>query len=211
MDLIKSTCNICKYTGEFLSHRDKPNRRCPKCGSLERQRNFFEYVENNDLLINKHILHIAPEEKLGELVRKKSEKYYCLDQTPNKLHIPKDDLTDLIVFKDDIFDIIICFHVLEHIIDDTKAISEIKRVLKPNGLAFISVPIRGSSTYIWTEEDINKQKNNGKWGLSNRYEGHYRTYGRVDFTNLLKEYFREINFNNNNNKMTGHDFFICKK
>ena len=124
-----TTCNICGHTGEFLSHRDGPNRRCPECNSLERHRNFFEHIKNNDLLINKHILHIAPEKKLGELVRKKSEKYYCLDQAPNKLYIPKDDLTDLNVFKDNIFDIVICFHVLEHIMDDIKAISEIKRVL----------------------------------------------------------------------------------
>lgn len=205
-----TTCNICGHTGEFLSHRDRPNRRCPECSSLERHRNFFEHIKNNDLLINKHILHIAPEKKLGELVRKKSEKYYCLDQAPNKLYIPKDDLTDLNVFKDNIFDIVICFHVLEHIMDDIKAISEIKRVLKANGLAFISVPISGKSTYIWTEEDINKQKEDGLWGLEGKYEGHYRTYGRVDLTNLLKQYFREISFSNNK-KMTSQDFFICKK
>ena len=205
-----TTCNICGYTGEFSSHRDEPNRRCPECGSLERHRNFFEYIKNNDLLTSKNILHIAPEKKLGELVRKKSEKYYCLDQIPNKLYIPKDDLTDLNVFKDNIFDIVICFHVLEHIMDDIKAISEIKKVLKPNGLAFISVPLSGKSTYIWTEKDINKEKNDAKWGLTNKYEGHYRTYGRVDFANLLKEYFREIK-SSSNKKMTSQDFFICKK
>ena len=207
--MTQSICDICGSQGNFIPHRGKLNRRCPECGSLERHRLFFKYVKNNDLLTNKNILHIAPEKSLYQFVRNKSDKYYCLDKTPNRPYSSKDDLTDLSLFKDNAFDIIICFHVLEHIIDDIKAISEIKRVLKPNGLAFICVPLKGERTYIWTEEDINKQKKDGSWGLENKYEGHYRTYGRVHFYNLLKEYFSEIKLSNNK-KMTSKDFFICK-
>ena len=207
-----STCNICTYTGEFLSHRDKPNRRCPKCSSLERHRIFFEYVENNDLLTNKHILHIAPEKSLCESIRKKSKKYYCLDQAPNKLYMSKDDLTDLNVFKDNTFDIVICFHVLEHIIDDIKAISEIKRVLKKTGIAFISVPLKNKNlfTHKWTEEEMNKSKEKGEWGIDGKFSGHVRDYGYVDLMNIFKKNFEEISFSNNK-KFTSHDFFICKK
>jgi ubiquinone/menaquinone biosynthesis C-methylase UbiE len=207
-----STCNICNYNGPFLSHRKTPNRRCPECASLERHRNFVDYIKNNDLLINKYILHIAPEKSLNQFIRNKSEKYYCLDKTPNRLYMPKDDMTNLNIFKEDTFDIIICFHVLEHIIDDIKAISEIKRVLKPNGLAFISVPLEKESlfTYTWTKEDIDKQKKDGIWGIAGKYEGHYRTYGQTDLNNLLKQYFTEIKLSNNE-KMTSQDFFICKK
>jgi SAM-dependent methyltransferase len=207
--MLPSTCIICEYNGEFIPHRGGLNRKCPECGSLERHRLFFKYVKNNELLTNKNILHIAPEKSLAELIRNKSNKYYGLDQTPNRPSLSKDDLTDLRVFNDNTFDIVICFHVLEHIKDDIKAISEIKRVLKPNGLTFISVPIK-KLTYIWTEEDINKQKQDGVWGREGKYEGHYRTYGRVDFLNLLKVHFKEINFSNNK-KMTSQDFFICKK
>ena len=205
-------CDICKYKGKFLTHRNKPNRRCPRCGSLERHRNFASYIKDNDLLISKYILHIAPEKSLNQLIRNKSEKYHCLDKNPNKSYLSKDDITDLNIFSDNTFDIIICFHVLEHILDDIKAISEIKRVLKPDGLAFISVPLQEKSlfTYIWTEEDINKQKKDNTWGLTGKYEGHYRTYGQIDLINLLKKYFNEISFSNNQ-KMTSNDFFICKK
>ncbi|MEM6879542.1 MAG: methyltransferase domain-containing protein, partial [Bacteroidota bacterium] len=38
------------------------------------------------------------------------------------------------------FDLIICYHVLEHIQDDQKAISELYRLLKPNGCALIQTP-----------------------------------------------------------------------
>jgi SAM-dependent methyltransferase len=44
-------------------------------------------------------------------------------------------------YPDNSFDIVICSHVLEHIHEDKKAISEIARILKPNGEALILVPI----------------------------------------------------------------------
>lgn len=54
------------------------------------------------------------------------------------------------------FDTIICYHILEHIIDDKKAMSEIYRVLKPKGKAFIQTPFKEGAIYedysITTEE-----------------------------------------------------------
>lgn len=210
--MMQSICNICGYNGEFISHRKKLNRKCPKCLSLERHRLFFEYIKNNDLLNNKDILHIAPDKSLTQFIRKKSKKYYCLDQAPSKPYISKDNLEDLNIFKDNAFDIVICFHVLEHMIEDIQAISEIKRVLKPKGLALLSVPLKKKSllTYILTEEDINKQKKDGIWGVNGKFGGHYRIYGEKDLINLLKEHFSEIKLSNNI-KMTSQDFFICKK
>jgi ubiquinone/menaquinone biosynthesis C-methylase UbiE len=52
----------------------------------------------------------------------------------------KMDITD-IVFKDNFFDVILCNHVLEHVLDDGKAMRELCRVLKPDGWAVIQVPI----------------------------------------------------------------------
>ena len=208
-----STCDICSYKGEFLSHRKRKNRACPNCGSLERHRNFFNFVIKNSYLFeNKNILHIGPEKSLTDAIKNKSSIYYAIDKNADKKFVSKNDLTNLYLFKDNIFDIIICFHVLEHIINDSEAISEMKRVLKPNGLAFICVPLGRKSlfTYIWTEEDINQQKKDGTWGLIGKYEGHYRTYGQTDLNNLLKQYFTEIKLSNNE-KMTSQDFFICKK
>lgn len=44
-------------------------------------------------------------------------------------------------FEDNLFDVIICSHVLEHIIDDRKAMRELFRVLRPKGFAILQVPI----------------------------------------------------------------------
>ena len=201
-----STCNVCGFNGIFLSHRSILNRKCPECKSLERHRNFADFIKN------KNVLHIAPERSIYKLIIEESALYYPIDKNPTKPFIAKDDLTDLNIFKNNVFDSVICFHVLEHILDDIKAIEEIKRVLKNDGLAFISVPInnKNSFTHIWTDKEINESKKNNDWGIAGKFDGHYRTYGEIDFINLLKKYFKEV-FLSSNKKMTSDDFFICKK
>jgi 2-polyprenyl-3-methyl-5-hydroxy-6-metoxy-1,4-benzoquinol methylase len=51
----------------------------------------------------------------------------------------KADICDS-AFEDDQYDIILCNHVLEHIPDDTKAMQELYRVLKPGGMAILQIP-----------------------------------------------------------------------
>ena len=48
---------------------------------------------------------------------------------------------------DDQYDGVICFHVLEHVENDHSAISELYRVLKPGGTAFIQTPFKTGETY----------------------------------------------------------------
>lgn len=49
--------------------------------------------------------------------------------------------------KSDNFDFIICYHILEHVLDDNKAISELYRVLKPNGKVYIQTPFKDGNIY----------------------------------------------------------------
>jgi len=48
---------------------------------------------------------------------------------------------------DDSFGLIVCFHILEHIHDDRMAISELYRVVKPDGRIFIQTPFKEGETY----------------------------------------------------------------
>ena len=84
------------------------------------------------------------------------------------------DITDM-NFGDSCFDFIICNHVLEHIQDDRKAMSELFRVLKPSGEAILQVPI--SKYNKGTFEDfliILPEEREKYFGQKN----HVRIYGR---------------------------------
>jgi ubiquinone/menaquinone biosynthesis C-methylase UbiE len=54
-------------------------------------------------------------------------------------------------FADDCFDGVTALNVLEHIDDDSKALQEIQRILKPGGLAHIEVPADPSSFDLYDE------------------------------------------------------------
>ena len=56
------------------------------------------------------------------------------------------DLTKL-PLKDNSFDIILCNHVIEHIKQDQKALSELLRVLKKGGTLILGTPNEGA--FIW--------------------------------------------------------------
>jgi SAM-dependent methyltransferase len=73
-------------------------------------------------------------------------------------------------FCDNAFDRVIAAEVLEHVLDDQRAMSELARVLRPGGLAAITVP-------AFFPERI-------CWALSTEYHevpgGHVRIYTRVE-------------------------------
>ena len=56
------------------------------------------------------------------------------------------DITD-IAWPDGSFDVIYCSHVLEHVVDDCKAMRELCRVLAPSGWAMLNVPITANETF----------------------------------------------------------------
>jgi len=76
------------------------------------------------------------------------------------------DLTRL-ALPDESAHVIFCLHVIEHIREDTLAMSELYRVLKKHGIAFLVVPIS-----IEMEKTEEFGRPNESW------HGHYRLYGR---------------------------------
>ena len=64
-------------------------------------------------------------------------------------------------FADGSFDVVSAFDVVEHCGSERTALSELRRVVKPGGMVFISVP---AYQWLWTEFDARA--------------GHYRRYTR---------------------------------
>jgi len=85
------------------------------------------------------LLHIAPE----LCFIKKFKRMPNIDYTSADLESPladvKMDVHD-IPFDDSSYDVVFCNHVMEHVENDIKAMSEIYRVLKPGGWAIIQSP-----------------------------------------------------------------------
>ena len=127
----------------------REDARCVRCGSLERHRLVWLYFKNMTDLFDgrsKKMLHVAPEKAFRYRLKKRiGEGYLSADLFDPEAMI-KMDITD-IQYPDSEFDVIYCSHVLEHVIDDKKAMREFYRVLKSNRWAILNVPITSEITF----------------------------------------------------------------
>ena len=119
---------------------------CPFCGSLSRTRRLWSLVDQQNNLQG-NILHFSPSRSLYRTIKKLNGiRYFSSDFEDEFLADYQFDITN-IDQPNAIFDVIICFHVLEHILDDNKAISELHRVLKPKGTVYIQTPFKEGDIY----------------------------------------------------------------
>ncbi|GAA3639346.1 class I SAM-dependent methyltransferase [Flavivirga jejuensis] len=135
-------CNICsKKLRSFISLENE-DLLCPFCGSLSRTRRLWDLLKPKG-----YILHFSPSRNLYRVLKKiKAINYFSTDYENEFLADYKYDITN-IDQNNEKFDIIICYHILEHINDDKKAMSELYRVLKPNGKIYIQTPFKNGAIY----------------------------------------------------------------
>jgi SAM-dependent methyltransferase len=81
-------------------------------------------------------------------------------------------------FRDDAFGAVICSETIEHILDDSAAITEIARVLRPNGLLFITVP------NLWNADRLIRIARTRDFNIT-LMEGHVREYSARRLRRLL--------------------------
>ncbi len=152
----KYFCPICESSvRKWRPGRDGRQKMfCPECSSKPRQRMVWLALQDPTLAPtwcrDSKLLHIAPEPCLMEqFERSQGENYFPGDLNADRPGVRHAFAVGDIPFPDSAFDVIICNHVLEHVDDDRRAMSEFARVLKMNGLALITVPIDRtlSSTY----------------------------------------------------------------
>jgi SAM-dependent methyltransferase len=156
---------------------------CVYCGALERHRLVWLFVEKKTDLFDgrpKNVLHVAPEECFEQRFKERLGIGYVTADLSNPRAMTKMDVTD-IPFMDRSFDVIYCSHVLEHVVDDRKAMQEFFRVLKDNGWAILLVPIGGERT-IEDSAMTDPQERLRVFGQSD----HVRLYGR-DYAERLRE------------------------
>ncbi len=155
----------------------------PSTLSLERHRLLWLFLKNEtDFFRNAHrVLHFAPEQAFYKRFRKlKNLKDYITTDLNSPLADVKADICAL-PFEDNSFDVILCNHVLEHIPNDTQAMSELNRVLKPGGWGIFQIPQDLNRTITFEDDSITDKKERAL--IFGQYD-HVRIYGRDYFDKL---------------------------
>lgn len=134
------TCTICSFEGRFRAFGDPPrwDAQCPSCGSLERHRLLALMLNQRHGLVEGRVIHFAPEPAIRDLVRPHASQYQSADLFMRGCDLALD--LEKLNLEDESVDVFIASHVLEHV-DDAKALSELHRCLKQDGVAIIMVPI----------------------------------------------------------------------
>lgn len=158
------------------------NAICPRCGARERQRLLWLYLTRETDLFQRPqaVLHFAPEPMLAHrLASVHGGRYVSADVAP-RTAMERIDITD-IPKPDGCFDVVICSHVLEHVPDDLRAMREVHRVLKSDGVAILQHPIDYARDRTYEDADIVEASARLE---AFRQADHVRVYGR-DFGDRL--------------------------
>lgn len=149
---------------------------CPYCHSVDKYRWLWYVIENYSTLLQTQgkLLHFAPEEPIKERLQQNFHgDYVGGDLEPGRADYVV-DMTN-ICFKEKSFDWIIACNVMEHIIEEKKAVQELHRVLKPDGVIILSFPVAFDLERTFEDRSLVSEeeriKNFGQ-------EDHVRLYGK---------------------------------
>ena len=139
-------CNLCGWRGRRFYPNvgpgyDESATTCPGCLAQDRHRTLVAVLltHTSALEAGARVVEVAPMRSMEELfLGEVAVQYTSFDL---ERHAMEHGDIMAMRFDDESVDYFICFHVLEHLLDEAAALSEIRRVLKPGGVAVIQVPI----------------------------------------------------------------------
>jgi SAM-dependent methyltransferase len=183
--LYRGTNNACTICGTKLKNfvqLQNGQLICPVCGSLPRTRRLYMLLQKEFLKPDMSFLDFSPSRMLYKKWKNRKDiSYFPTDFENEFLSDYHYDITN-IQAEEEKFDLTVCYHILEHIIDDRKAISELYRVLKKGGKALIQTPFKEGEIY----EDysvVSAAERLEHFGQ----EDHVRIYSVEGLENRLKE------------------------
>jgi len=140
-------CNICNFNTNKFEKTIYDEYLCPKCGSLSKDRRLWKLLEDSFIQNDIKILDFSPSRPIYRRLKKiKNIDYLASDLSGNFIADLNLDITN-INCADKSFDLIICYHILEHVVEDIKAIKELYRIIKTNGLVIIQTPFIEGEIY----------------------------------------------------------------
>lgn len=180
----RRSCNICGWAGRrFLSYDRYRFVLCPQCGSLDRHRLIAALFQHDarfvrDAGVDRCVLHVSPEYCLRLLLEGRARGYVRADWATDDCDV-RQDMTRM-AFQSGVFDTIVCCDTLEHIHDDAAALAECHRLLKPGGVAILTVP---QSDEYATREDPSIRTDDERRRVFGQHD-HVRNYG-ADFADRI--------------------------
>jgi len=175
-------CNICKTQLKHFARLNNQDFICPICGSLSRTRRLYMLLEKEFLKPGFLVLDFSPSRILYRKLKKRKDfLYFPTDFEDAFLSDYHYDITNIDT-EDNKFDLIICYHILEHIVEDKQAMKELYRVLKKGGTVLIQTRFKEGEAY----EDytiISPEERLKHFGQ----EDHVRIYSALELEKRLKE------------------------
>ncbi|MEO6511630.1 MAG: class I SAM-dependent methyltransferase [Nocardioides sp.] len=150
---------FCPACGQWTAERfrtgpgARPDARCPHCKSLERQR-FLAVLTSclGPVVDVGTLLDIAPAPcTTSVLAELDPARHIRMDIGYDDRGVDLLGSVTAIPLRDGSVDMLVCYHVLEHVPDDLAAMRELARVLSPGGVGLVQVPIRFGQP---TDEDL---------------------------------------------------------
>ena len=178
-------CNVCGAT-EFVDMHTRKNVRCAQCGSLERTRLIWLYLQDIVLPKNAKVLHFAPERGLHDAFMKMDEigSYVCADFDPARYRFADCVKMDLCSLDDQPsleYDLIIHSHVLEHVpCNIAYTLFHLHRMLKNDGVHLCVIPFM-KGEYDESFQDIGNDERTRRFGQFD----HVRRFGANDIPSHL--------------------------
>lgn len=192
-------CPVCRYSGVFIDGDKhgiiRKSAMCPSCLSEERHR--MQMLVLDDIFHQqdfslKAALHFAPERFFAPIFRKTFGIYHTADIDSADADYCE-DLRSL-SFQSESYDFVFASHVLEHVDEVETALSEISRILRPNGIAILPVPIVADCTVEYPEAVATEQY-------------HVRAPG-LDFFDLYRKYFSEVSLRTSDDFPEAYQLYI---
>lgn len=159
---------------------------CLRCESCDRDRLYALYLREAlakvDKLARFKFIDFAPSPVAACI-----KKYSFIDYRSADIHGHADDyadITNMPLYANGSVDAFLCSHVLEHVEDDTKAMRELYRILKPGGWGICMVPIFLNVDAVLENPEWTSEADHWKYYFQS---DHVRLYSKQGFIDRLTE------------------------
>ncbi|MDN3690585.1 class I SAM-dependent methyltransferase [Cyclobacterium jeungdonense] len=193
-----------RYKLDQLETLNHSKYRCPICYCNDRDRMYTLYLKRFFKSFGNRVFKLVdfgPSMGFSKWLKdQKNIDYRSADLFKEDVD-DKVDISDMKLYREGQFDIFICSHILEHVIDPKKALDELYRITSKGGWGIIMVPMVIGLNKTQEDPSYNTDEERWKYYFQN---DHLRLFGKVDFLKNIQQAGFSVN-------QLGIDFFGEKR